>query len=239
MVMEKNKEGVIDFPEEYWKDVSKEARELVELMLHRNPNKRITAELCLQHSWLDFAHIGDYGVSSVSKEIKKHRDSAESGRLCFEKIKPELKKVDIISAMAFDGKITKAEEEICTASSKQSLFIPTSLEDDNEEIAQETRWRKGAKSFSPGSEEERVLPVTPGARCKTKQSMEMCSSTRTLLAVSAHPLGKKYSPSIDRNCSSDSLARRVPGYNRKPSSSKDLISKLNEFQNPSKSFQDI
>lgn len=51
-VMEKNKEGVIDYPGEYWKDVSESAKELVKLMTLSDQSKRITAELCLKHPWL-------------------------------------------------------------------------------------------------------------------------------------------------------------------------------------------
>ena len=49
---EQIKRGQYDFPEEYWKHVSKEAKQLVSSLLTVNPKKRCTSQQLLAHPWI-------------------------------------------------------------------------------------------------------------------------------------------------------------------------------------------
>ena len=41
----------LKFDDEHWRDISSDAKDLLRLMLDKNPKTRITAEQCLQHNW--------------------------------------------------------------------------------------------------------------------------------------------------------------------------------------------
>ena len=41
----------LKFDPEHWRDISKDAQDLIRLMLDKNPKTRITAEQCLAHNW--------------------------------------------------------------------------------------------------------------------------------------------------------------------------------------------
>jgi len=47
--------GKVDFPKEFWADVSDIAKDLILKLLHPDPKKRITADEVLKHPWV----IGD------------------------------------------------------------------------------------------------------------------------------------------------------------------------------------
>lgn len=51
-ILSKIKIGKFVFPQEEWKDVSDEAKDLINKMLTFNPNDRLSASECLQHVWL-------------------------------------------------------------------------------------------------------------------------------------------------------------------------------------------
>lgn len=48
--------GQYDFPDEYWKDVSISAKELIQNMLQLTPELRFSAEDVLDHPWLSIAN---------------------------------------------------------------------------------------------------------------------------------------------------------------------------------------
>ena len=50
-ILLKVKEGKFEFPKEEWKNISKEAIDLINKMLTFEPNKRLSALECLSHNW--------------------------------------------------------------------------------------------------------------------------------------------------------------------------------------------
>lgn len=48
--------GQYDFPDEYWQDVSGQAKELIQNMLQLQPDVRFSAEDVLDHPWLQIAN---------------------------------------------------------------------------------------------------------------------------------------------------------------------------------------
>ncbi|CAB1103671.1 unnamed protein product [Ectocarpus sp. CCAP 1310/34] len=48
----KIKKGVYSFHDEYWSDISPEAKDLIAKMLTVDPNKRLTADQALEHPYL-------------------------------------------------------------------------------------------------------------------------------------------------------------------------------------------
>ena len=86
-IIKNNSIGMLTFPEEYWKNVSKEAKELVELMTNKDPSKRITADQCLQHVWLakgGFKNTLHSAVINMKKYCTPNDDRFDVG-----KIKPD------------------------------------------------------------------------------------------------------------------------------------------------------
>ncbi|XP_068676461.1 MAP kinase-interacting serine/threonine-protein kinase 1-like isoform X2 [Montipora foliosa] len=55
MLMKRIQEGVYDFPEKEWDSISLEAKNLISNLLVRDATKRYTAEMVLQHPWLQEA----------------------------------------------------------------------------------------------------------------------------------------------------------------------------------------
>jgi serine/threonine protein kinase len=48
----KNKRNDLVYPEEFWKNVNPDAKDLVQRMTCRDQYKRISAKECLEHKWL-------------------------------------------------------------------------------------------------------------------------------------------------------------------------------------------
>ena len=60
------------FNAEEWKDVSPSAIELIKNMLNKNPNKRYTAEMCLDHKWFKENEIEDpFGLKGYNKKFNQ------------------------------------------------------------------------------------------------------------------------------------------------------------------------
>ncbi|CAG8459775.1 11407_t:CDS:2 [Diversispora eburnea] len=58
--------GVYHFDEDYWSDISDEAKDLINKMLEYNPDKRITAHDALQHPWFKSINVIQ-GVTRMRK----------------------------------------------------------------------------------------------------------------------------------------------------------------------------
>ncbi len=71
--------GKFDFDERYWKDLSKEAKNLISNMLQVDPVKRYDTYQVLKHPWI----VGEANLSrvnlskSISMNLKKHFDAGE------------------------------------------------------------------------------------------------------------------------------------------------------------------
>lgn len=61
-LIEECKNGRVIFHERYWKDVSKDAKEFITLLLQPDPNKRPTSENALKHIWLTGKTASDHNL---------------------------------------------------------------------------------------------------------------------------------------------------------------------------------
>lgn len=50
-ILEKNKNCILEFPQQYWDKISEDAKNLVQGLLKADPNERLTAAQALQHDW--------------------------------------------------------------------------------------------------------------------------------------------------------------------------------------------
>jgi calcium-dependent protein kinase len=56
-VLRKVEQGIVEFHEEHWQDVSRDARRLVAALLQFEPSERLTAEQALDHAWLKHLRV--------------------------------------------------------------------------------------------------------------------------------------------------------------------------------------
>eukprot|EP00826_Nyctotherus_ovalis_P024937 TRINITY_DN1924_c0_g1_i4.p1 TRINITY_DN1924_c0_g1~~TRINITY_DN1924_c0_g1_i4.p1 ORF type:complete len:485 (+),score=154.82 TRINITY_DN1924_c0_g1_i4:192-1646(+) len=68
-VLSKVAKAAVVFPERNWRGVSNEAKDIISKMLERNPEKRLTAKQCLDHSW--FTKNGDNTSHQIDMKILK------------------------------------------------------------------------------------------------------------------------------------------------------------------------
>ncbi|PVI08267.1 calmodulin dependent protein kinase [Periconia macrospinosa] len=61
-LIEECKNGRVIFHERYWKDVSKDAKEFITLLLQPDPSKRPTSEEALKHIWLSGKTASDHNL---------------------------------------------------------------------------------------------------------------------------------------------------------------------------------
>jgi serine/threonine protein kinase len=52
-VLTKNKKGEVEYPAKFWDKISDKAKDLVQLLLKKNPKERISAEEALNHPWFN------------------------------------------------------------------------------------------------------------------------------------------------------------------------------------------
>ena len=50
-ILHKNRECIIPYPPQYWGKLSPEAKDIVQAMLAKNPEMRVSAAEALQHPW--------------------------------------------------------------------------------------------------------------------------------------------------------------------------------------------
>ena len=59
------------FGGEEWEDITPEAKDLIKLMLKKNPNERLSAEMCLSHKWFKIMENSERNKSQkISKQIQ-------------------------------------------------------------------------------------------------------------------------------------------------------------------------
>lgn len=73
-IYENNKRGLIVYPGHLWKNVSKEAKNLVMCMTERDPHKRLSAEQVLMHPWFSVCEttISQNKLSIAIENMEKH-----------------------------------------------------------------------------------------------------------------------------------------------------------------------
>lgn len=64
-ILQKNKQGELNFSTELWEDISEEALDLVKKMTVRNSYNRPSAKKCLKHNWFVNAHPSTKILKSV------------------------------------------------------------------------------------------------------------------------------------------------------------------------------
>jgi calcium-dependent protein kinase len=57
------------FGGEEWEDITQEAKDLIKLMLKKNPSERPSADMCLKHKW--FKMLNDFDRNKNSKHFKQ------------------------------------------------------------------------------------------------------------------------------------------------------------------------
>lgn len=71
--------GVYDFDEDYWSDISDEAKDLINKMLEYDPDRRITAHDALQHPW--FKRIAELNANDLNNlNVKLDPNHHKNGR---------------------------------------------------------------------------------------------------------------------------------------------------------------
>jgi calcium/calmodulin-dependent protein kinase I len=79
--------GVFDFPDPQWASISSSAKELVSLLLKRNPSERLTAQQALEHPWL--VAPGEASLTTpVSLKVMNSKDFAEAVNKSVQKAEP-------------------------------------------------------------------------------------------------------------------------------------------------------
>ena len=72
-LMQKIIRGKVTFDDEtYWKHISAEAKNFIEMLLTVNPKQRLTAQEALLHPWLYLDHVGtDHQLSDNLERLQK------------------------------------------------------------------------------------------------------------------------------------------------------------------------
>ena len=70
-ILESNKQSEIDYPIDYWKDVSSEAVDLVMKMTESDQYKRPTIKECLCHPWFSATQLDKKLLEHVSRNLRK------------------------------------------------------------------------------------------------------------------------------------------------------------------------
>ncbi|KAJ8662607.1 hypothetical protein O0I10_001569 [Lichtheimia ornata] len=68
--------GNYEYDEEYWEDISDDAKDLIDRLLTYHPSKRITAKEALEHPWITKEH--DENATNLAPNIRKGIDSRKS-----------------------------------------------------------------------------------------------------------------------------------------------------------------
>jgi len=63
-----------DYPEEYWEDISPEAKDFINHLLIVDVTKRLTAEQALDHAWLKKSKKGNKKTTALGKFQAKMRN---------------------------------------------------------------------------------------------------------------------------------------------------------------------
>jgi len=63
----------VELDDMYWKPISAEAKNFINLLLTVNPKERLTAKKALEHPWLSSEHVGsDYHLSDNLEQLREY-----------------------------------------------------------------------------------------------------------------------------------------------------------------------
>lgn len=145
-VLLKNKEGTISVCESHWSSVSEEAKDLVLMMIAKEPNYRCTAADALKHHWFSLKSTNLSSLSNAQDNMKKYQ-----GEMRFDvgRIKPMLS-------------IITCTPPLCTRSLSNAspLIIPDCLRKLTKKvpvILQRSAGKEEKKSRAPAKDANKVL----------------------------------------------------------------------------------
>jgi serine/threonine protein kinase len=69
----KIRQGSYKFHDEYWKDISADAKDLIRSMLTVDPSRRITAAGAMQHAWLTTDRADNLPVFNLEKNLHQFK----------------------------------------------------------------------------------------------------------------------------------------------------------------------
>ena len=73
-LIEETRSGRVIFHERYWKDVSKDAKDFIKLLLQPHPDRRLTSQQALRHVWLTGTTASDHNiVADLKSRMVKNR----------------------------------------------------------------------------------------------------------------------------------------------------------------------
>ncbi|OMJ88871.1 hypothetical protein SteCoe_9073 [Stentor coeruleus] len=139
-ILKKVRRGIFDFSHKRWKNVSKNAKDLIQKMLNKDPERRFSASEAWNHSWVQSSvtkenQLGELG-SSVLKHLAAFRANTRLQQATFSYIASsmttsneidELRKAFII--LDTDGNGHLSELELRRGFSNISLSASVKLED--------------------------------------------------------------------------------------------------------------
>ncbi len=137
----KNKEGTVTFVDQYWKQLSPEARDITEKMVAKDPAERITAAKALKHPWFSMEHSGSTGLATAQENMRKYNDK---NRFNMEKIKPEFSIVTCSPLLGARGAIGVNSPCLGPAARKQFVAqspmpLPSKLVQNDAKAAEESK----------------------------------------------------------------------------------------------------
>lgn len=104
--------GKVEFPEEYWGDISDSAKDLILKMLVKSPNKRLTAKQALDHPWMKGDTVKDIDFAAgFTTQLKKYR------RGKFQKAVDAVRAVQRLKGLAI---ASKSDENLKDAAANES-----------------------------------------------------------------------------------------------------------------------
>lgn len=130
-------EGRFNFPAKDWEGVSRAGKDLIRGMLAYDPDKRLSAEACLEHTWIRDHAARDMGVvaNNLGSRLKKFRACSNLKKLALTVIAQELSDEDVLNLRKTfmtldsngDGFLTAIE--IREGMVAHNVAIPESLEE--------------------------------------------------------------------------------------------------------------
>eukprot|EP00929_Paragymnodinium_shiwhaense_P001086 TRINITY_DN1012_c0_g3_i1.p1 TRINITY_DN1012_c0_g3~~TRINITY_DN1012_c0_g3_i1.p1 ORF type:complete len:494 (-),score=99.74 TRINITY_DN1012_c0_g3_i1:95-1576(-) len=130
------KRGVYDFPSPEWDDISSDAKSMIKLMLMYDSKMRPSADVCLQHHWIQQKSAKSTGKVSrdLGGKLKAFRGSSKLKKVALTAIAQQLKDEDIVELQKTfqlldkngDGTLTPAE--ITDGMKSHGVAFPPELE---------------------------------------------------------------------------------------------------------------